>query len=123
MHVFKNGTDNTYAVDNLSNIFDAWTNVGVTYDAATSLFTLFINGNKINSSSLGSVSGPLSFADVGNIVFGTTQFQTTPSQTSGASSQGWASYLTGQLDEVRIYNKALTAQELQALIVLQGKGK
>ena len=48
---------------------------------------------------------------------------TTPSQTSGASAQSWASFLTGQLDEVRVYDKALTPEEVNALVVLQGKGK
>jgi hypothetical protein len=66
---------------------------------------------------------PLSFANFGNIVFGTPQFQTNPSLRIGASAQGWASFLTGQIDEVRVYNKALTASDLQAMIVLQGKGK
>ena len=123
VHVNKNGNDNTYAVDGVANLFNNWTNIGVTYDAGSSTFKLFVNGNQINSGTLGGVSGPLSFTDIGNMVFGTTQFQTTPSQTSGTTSQPWASFLTGQLDEVRVYNKALTASDLQALIVLQGKGK
>jgi hypothetical protein len=107
----------------VSNLFNVWTNVSVSYDASSSTFRLFVNGAQVNSGTLSTVSGPLSFADIGNIVFGTTQFQTTPSQTSGTTSQPWASYLTGQMDEVRIYNKALSALDLQALIVLQGKGK
>jgi len=123
VHVFKNGADNTYSVDGVSNLFNVWTNVSVSYDASSSTFRLFVNGAQVNSGTLSTVSGPLSFADIGNIVFGTTQFQTTPSQTSGTTSQPWASYLTGQMDEVRIYNKALSALDLQALIVLQGKGK
>lgn len=123
VHVFKNGNDNTYSIDGVTNLFNAWVNVAVTYDATSSLFTLYVNGNKINSATLTNVSGPLSFADVGNLVFGTTQFQTTPSQTSATTSQPWASFMTGQIDEVRVYNKALTASDLQAMIVLQGKGK
>ena len=123
VHVFKNGGDNTYAVDGLSNLFNAWVNIGVTYDAASSTFTVYVNGNKVSSGTLANVSGPLSFADVGNIVFGTTQFQTTPSQTSATTSQPWASFMTGQIDEVRVYSKALTGSDLQAMIVLQGKGK
>lgn len=123
VHVNKNGTDNTYSVDGLINVFDVFTNIAVTYDAPTSVFTVYVNGSKVSSGSLTGVSGPLSFTNVGNIVFGTTQFQTTPSQTSATTSQPWASFLTGQLDEVRIYNKALNASDLQALIVLQGKGK
>lgn len=123
LHVFQNGNDNTYSVDGVTSLFNTWTNIAFTYDAPSSTFTLYVNGSKVNSGTLANVSGPLSFADVGNLVFGTTQFQTTPSQTSGASSQPWASFLTGRLDEVRVYNKALSASDLQALVVLQGKGK
>jgi hypothetical protein len=57
------------------------------------------------------------------MVFGTVQFMTTPSLTTTHGAEPWASFLTGQLDEVRVYNKALTEAEVQALIVLQGKGK
>jgi hypothetical protein len=123
LHVNNNGNDNTYAVDGVPNLFNVWTNIAVSYDASSSTFSLYVNGNKISSGTLSSVSGPLSFADIGNIVFGAPQFQTSPSQTSATTSQPWASYLTGQIDEVRIYNKALNAPDLQALIVLQGKGK
>lgn len=123
VHVYQGGNDNTYSVDGLSNLFNVWTNIAVSYDASSSVFTLYINGSKVNSGKVGNVSGPLSFADVGNIVFGAPQFQTSPSQTSATTEQPWASFLTGQLDEVRVYNKALSAAELQALIVLQGKGK
>ena len=123
LHVNNNGNDNTYAVDGVPNLFNVWTNIAVSYDASSSTFSLYVNGNKISSGTLSSVSGPLSFADIGNIVFGAPQFQTSPSQTSATTSQPWASYLTGQIDEVRIYNKALNAPDLQALIVLQGKEK
>lgn len=123
VHIYQNGGDHTYSLDGVPNLFNTWVNLAVTYDAASSLVTVYVNGSKVGSGTVAGVSGPLSFANVGNIVFGTPQFQTSPSQTSGASAQGWASFLTGQIDEVRVYNKALTASDLQAMIVLQGKGK
>jgi hypothetical protein len=123
VHVNKGGGDYTYAVDGVTGLFNSWVNVAVSYDAASSTFKLYTNGSQINSGTVANLSGPLSFADVGNLVFGTTQFQTTPSQTSATTSQPWASFMTGQIDEVRVYNKVLSASELQALIVLQGKGK
>jgi len=76
--------------------------------------------------------GTLTVAGLGNasfvdgatkIIFGTLQFQTTPSLGTAGGSQGWAGYLTGQLDEVRVYDVALSASDLKALIILQGKGK
>jgi hypothetical protein len=72
------------------------------------------------SPGLGNIVFP---ATATKIVFGTEQFQCSPSLGTAGGSQSWASYLTGQMDEVRIYNKALSASELQALIVLEGKGK
>ena len=57
------------------------------------------------------------------MVFGTVHFQTTPSLTSSSTRQDWASYLTGQLDEVRIYNKALSDAEISSLSKLEGRGK
>jgi hypothetical protein len=62
-------------------------------------------------------------AGASKIIFGTEQFQTTPSLGTAGGTQGWAGYLTGQLDEVRIYDVALSASDLKALIILQGKGK
>jgi len=123
VHVAKNGTDNTYSVDGVRNLFNAWTNIAVTYDASSSTFTLFVNGSKVNSGTAGSLTGPLGFVDVGSLVFGTVQFMTNPSLTSTHGAEPWASFLTGQIDEVRVYNKALNESDLQALIVLQGKGK
>jgi hypothetical protein len=123
VHVNKDGNDYTYAVDGVPNLFNSWVNIAVSYDAASSNFTLYVNGSKVNTGKAGTLEGPLNFADVGNVVFGCTQFQTDPSQTSGATRQDWASFITGQIDEVRVYNTALNTTELQALAILQGKGK
>lgn len=122
VHLFQDGADHTYSVDGLPNLFDKWVNLAVSYDESTSAFTIFINGTKAATGTAG-VSGPLSFEDVGNIVFGAPQFQTTPSQTSGTGAQPWASFLTGVIDEVRLYDVALKESDLQSLIILQGKGK
>lgn len=123
IHLSQNGADNTYSADGIPGLFNSWVNIAVTYDAPTSNLTVFTNGNKVSSGKIGSISGPLVFTNVGNLIFGTPQFQTTPSETSGATSQTWASFMTGQIDEVRVYNKALTEKDLQALVVLTGKGK
>jgi hypothetical protein len=108
---------------NITNPWDKWVNIALTYDAATSTFTLYQGGSQVatqQASGLGNIVFP---ATATKIIFGTEQFQTTPSLGTAGGAQGWASYLTGLMDEVRIYNKALTAADIQALIVLQGKGK
>jgi hypothetical protein len=106
-----------------TNPWDSWQNVTLTYDAGTSMFTLYQNGNAVAKQEAAGL-GNLVFPNTATkLIFGTAQFQTTPSLGTAGGSQGWASYLTGQMDEVRIYSKALTASEIQALMVLQGKGK
>jgi hypothetical protein len=123
IHIAQGGNDYTYAVDNIQNLFDKWTNITFSYDAGTSTCKLYINGSSVSSGTINGLTGPLSFSNVGKMVFGCVQFQTSPSQTSATDSQSWASYLTGQLDEVRIYNKALSDAEIAAIVALQAKGK
>ena len=57
------------------------------------------------------------------MVFGTLQFQTTPSLTANTGAQGWASYMTGVEDQVRIYNTVLTAKEVKYLNELEAIGR
>lgn len=123
IHINNGGGDKTYAADNVLNLFDKWVGLAVSYDATTSMVKLYVNGSRVSSGSITGMTGPLVFANSGKIVFGTTQFQTTPSLTSATGKQSWASYLTGQLDEFRIYNKALTDEEVGALGKLEGRGK
>ncbi len=123
VHIAQGALDNTYAVDNVQNLFNTWVNIGFSYDATTSKCTLYVNGSSVSSGTITGLTGPLNFTNVGQIVFGCVQFQTTPSQTSATTSQPWASFLTGQLDEVRIYNKVLAPTDISAIVALQAKGK
>ena len=123
VHIAQGTNDNTFAVDNVQNLFNTWVNIGFSYDATTSKCTLYVNGSSVSSGTITGLTGPLNFTNVGQLVFGCVQFQTTPSQTSATSSQPWASFLTGQLDEVRIYNKVLAPSDISAIVALQAKGK
>ncbi|HEX8038419.1 MAG TPA: LamG-like jellyroll fold domain-containing protein, partial [Chryseosolibacter sp.] len=98
-----------------------WTSHTLTYNAATSTLTYYINGSTA-ATKTAPWTGPITFANSGPVVMGTVQFQTTPSLTNHGP-EDWAGYLTGAIDEVRIYNKALTPEQVNALVVLQGKGK
>ena len=123
VHITQGTNDYTYAVDNVQNLFGSWVNIAFSYDATSSTCTLYVNGSSVSSGTIGGLTGALNFTTVGKLVFGCVQFQTTPSQTSGTGSQPWASYLTGQLDEVRVYNKALAPTDISALVALESKGK
>jgi hypothetical protein len=117
--------NNWFTTAFLSNPWNAWQNIAVTYDAATSTFNLYqggtlVSGGILTVSGLGDVAFP---AGANKIIFGTEQFQCTPSLGTAGGPQPWADFLRGQLDEVRVYDMALTASDLQALVILQGKGK
>ncbi|WP_026768174.1 LamG-like jellyroll fold domain-containing protein [Asinibacterium sp. OR53] len=122
VHVNNNGKDAWLGNYNITNAWNVWMNIAVSYDAASSTFKVFVNGSKIATQVVANF-GPLQFQNATKMVFGTVQFQTTPSLTSATSSQPWASFMTGQLDEVRIYNKALAESDINALVKLEGRGK
>ncbi len=123
IHVASDTLETWITKTGVTNLFGAWTNHTLTYDAATSKITYYINGSVAVAAAAVPWTGALKFKNSGPWVFGCVQFQTTPSLTSGSGAQDWASYLTGSLDEVRIYNTALTATEINSMVVLQGKSK
>ena len=124
--VFKTHVNNygngAWVVNTINNPWGSWMNITVTYDQATSTFVTYVNGSSIGSM-VQSGFGSVIFQNATKLIFGTVQFQTTPSLGTAGGSQGWASYLTGIMDEVRIYNAPLSAAEVNSLVVLQGKGK
>lgn len=124
IHAFGNSGNSEAWLTNwsLASPWDTWIHIALTYDMATSTFVFYANGTLIGSSVQSGFGAP-NFANVPSIVFGTIQFQTNPSLTSGATSQSWASYLLGELDEVRIYDKALDASDVKALYQLENLGK
>jgi hypothetical protein len=123
-HIMNNGgsPEHWISKDGLPAIFNHWTAMTISFDATTHVFKFYVNGNVItNETDAG--FGTLHFTNSGKLVFGTVHFMTTPSQTSAHGSEPWASFMTGQLDEVRIYNKALSDAEVSALVKLEGRGK
>jgi hypothetical protein len=121
-HLYNGTSDKEFAVSKIVNAFDKWVSITVTYDGASSTYKLYVNGAVVGTVTSAGF-GNFKVTNPGKIVFGASQFMTTPSQTSSTGSQSWASFLTGQLDEVRLYNKVLAPEEVNALVVLQGKGK
>lgn len=123
IHIAKGADDKTIVVDNAKNLFSGWVNIGVSYNQTDGTYKVYVNGSSVKDGKIAGLTGPLDFVNVGKVVFGCVQFQTTPSQTSSTGKQDWASYLTGNVDEVRIYNKALTDTEVNAIVKLEGRGK
>jgi len=123
IHMAQNGNDNTYSIDNVPNLFNAWVNIVVTYNQTDGTCVLYVNGDAKNTGKAGSLTGPLAFTNTGKVTFGTTQFMTTPSQTSATGPQDWASFITGQIDQVRVYNSVLSAAQVSALYNLDKLGR
>lgn len=121
VHVNDNGSDAWLGNYTINNPWNNWIQVTVTYDEVSSTFKVFVNGSKIATKTMAGF-GPLQFQNATKMVFGTVQFQTNPSL-NGGTTQPWASYLTGQLDEVRIYNTALSESDVNYLNKLETRGK
>lgn len=104
-----NGPDETWftEVSGVTNFFGQWNHHVLTYDATARQFKYYIN-SVLKFTKPAGWSGALSFKNSGKIIFGAVHFMTNPSQTSATGSQGWASYLTGEMDEIRIFNRKLT---------------
>lgn len=106
----------------IGNVWNKWTHIVLTYDATTSTFVTYVNGSSINTT-VKAGNGPLTFQNASALIFGTMQFNTTPSLGTAGGPQSWASYMPGAMDEVRIYNAPLAAADVKALYQLQNLGK
>lgn len=124
----------------ISNAMGRWMHVAVTYDGGTSAFRIYadnqlqtvstagnqpsttptLNGDDPNSNP--KPYGPVKFVNAKQVVMGTWQFQTYPSTTTGGGHQDWAGSFLGGIDELRIYNRALTTREVSALFKLDKLG-
>lgn len=111
------------------DMYNAWRHIVWTYDAATSKAGLYVNGQKRTlppgaedrkADGAGTPLGGLNFKAATRFVIGGFQNQL------GApfnSPEPWMLNYTGKLDELRIYNKVLTAQEVSALGTLERQGR
>ena len=100
----------------IPNWFGKWSHLAITYAASTSTFKIYANGATVYTSIIkNGTYGPVSFTDVGGMVLGSFQFMTTPSLTTNHGAETWARNFAGQMDQVRIYNMALSDAEVSTL--------
>jgi hypothetical protein len=98
-------------------ILNKWSHIAVTYDAANSQFTIYADGQPTSINKKVLASGnykKVRFNEFNGMVLGTYAFQTSPSLTTTAN-QSWARSFAGLMDQFRLYNKALTAAEVNDL--------
>ncbi|WP_407425402.1 LamG domain-containing protein [Arcticibacter sp.] len=110
------------------NMYGAWRHVTYTYDEQTSKAAMYANGQAVDlgasadrKSGAGDAGlGALAFKDAARFVIGGFQNHL------GAPYGGlepWMLNYTGMLDEMRIYKKALSSQEVSALYQLERQGR
>ncbi|ANE49450.1 LamG domain-containing protein [Flavisolibacter tropicus] len=111
------------------NMYGGWRHVAWTYDATTSKVGWYVNGEKRTlppgvedrkADAAGTPLGELNFKDPTRFVIGGYQNQLGSPYNN---PEPWMLTYTGALDEFRIYNKALSAQEISALAVLEKQGR
>lgn len=111
------------------DMYGGWRHVCYTYDEATSILTWYVNGQKLDlpvditerkSGNGAEALGALAFKDASKFVIGGFQNHL------GAPYNGlepWMLNYTGMLDEFRIYKKAITGEEANALYQLERQGR
>ncbi|MDZ4330631.1 MAG: LamG-like jellyroll fold domain-containing protein, partial [Flavobacterium sp.] len=112
----------------LTNMFGKWKHVVWTYSGASSTYSMYIDGQKLDlpaSISKRYASDPLTggvgYGDLANsnvskfIIGGFQQHLGTP----WGAPDGWMLNYTGMMDEFRIYNAALSDNEVVALFKLE----
>jgi hypothetical protein len=138
-------------VFNVDDALNTWTHIVFTYDSATSRMSAYQDGI-LGASLSGPYSPETGYpgtytvygndpGDAGNmngaplwgsldfggsynrVLFGSMQFETTPSLTSATGQQDWATSFAGKLDEFRIYKAALTPAEVNAIFELEKVGR
>lgn len=103
----------------IPNMYDRWVHLAFTYDGATSKVKMYIDGEQYtlpagweDRTSGGNPLGELNFVDVqGFVIGGYQQHLGSP----WGNPDSWMLRYTGQLDQFRIYNYAMSANEIAGL--------
>ena len=105
---------------------DKWTHVVITWDATSSKFLVYANGKKVSNPEW--EERKVNNVGMGDLVFNSAAtrpligaFNTnTP---GNGTPEGWQVPMTGKVDEVRVWKKALSAAEIDALYQLESAGR
>ncbi len=106
-----------------------WVHVVVRYDGTTSNIDIYANGIRVSNNNFRKRTRGNPAVDMGPIitvppvqaVIGA--FPNASSGFANSPTQSWQKYMTGSLDELRVYTKALTDDEILALYQLEKAGR
>ncbi len=96
-----------------------WAHVVMTWDGATSMFKIYANGVKISNPEWEArgTTGPLNFTTPTKAIIGTW------GTVVGGNPESWQKAMTGSMDEIRVFNKALSDADISALYQLEMAGR
>jgi hypothetical protein len=92
-----------------------WQQMVISYDAASGALRIYVNGALLSESSTSSFLPQTNFGIATSFTLGGPDANT-------HAGNGWMNALSGNLDEVKIFNKVLSADEVMALYALENKG-
>lgn len=97
-----------------------WSHIVVTYDGPNSMFLVYADGKKISNPDWEKrgTTGPLNLRTPNRPLIGA--FGT---NLPGRTPDAWQKTMIGQVDELRVYSKALTAGEIGSLYQLEQAGR
>lgn len=96
-----------------------WFYATLTYNETTSKQAIYVNGQNVFEGDVllkgeGAGAGKLTMFNASNCYIGAHA-----QRVSGASAETWLSYLAGKVDEIRLFNKGLSASEVAALYMAE----
>ncbi len=121
VHMFNSGVSSGNGEEwnevKIGGALNKWTHIAVTYDEKTSMFNLYADGVAVIADKVlgGGNYGRVKFSNFNGMVVGTYQFQTTPSLTNHGP-ESWAKSFNGAIDQLRLYNLALSADQVNSLV-------
>lgn len=94
-----------------------WTHIAVVYDEKTSKLNVYSDGVAVIADKVlgGGNYGKVKFNNFNGMAVGTYAFQVTPSLTTHGP-ESWAKSFNGAMDQLRIYDRALSQSEIQAFV-------
>jgi len=97
-----------------------WHHLVATYDGATSTYKIYMDGVKISNPEWEprGATGPLNFTTPTRLIIGAWL-----TNLPGGTADAWQVPLTGSVDELRVFNKALTDAEINSLYALEIAGR
>lgn len=92
--------------------YDKWFQFGFTYDHSTGAWALYVDGAEVKTAEF---APKIAFKNLVTDKCNKFYVGAWASFVEGASSEAWQSFFAGSIDEIRMYNKALTKDEINAL--------